>query len=139
MSAKLNFVSLPKNFRNDPVMKRREKMLSQLEQQRNLAQDPSFTIVQQRWVKDENGVKQPVERHKQIKRWWLRNGMGDCLLIIRYGSRVLELQKGKAAIDTGGEANLVAVIEEIMRMTKEGELDGLLMDVQRAYPKKKAA
>jgi hypothetical protein len=139
MSAKLNFVALPKNFRNDPVMKRREKMLSQLEQQRNLAQDPSFTIVQQRWVKDENGVKQPVERHKQIKRWWLRNGMGGCLLIIRYGSRVLELQKGKAAIDTGGEANLVAVIEEIMRMTKEGELDGLLMDVQRAYPKKKAA
>ena len=139
MSAKLNFVSLPKNFRNDPVMKRREKMLSQLEQQRNLAQDPSYTIVQQRWVKDENGVKQPVERHKQIKRWWLRNGMGDCLLIIRYGSRVLELQKGKAAIDTGGEANLVAVIEEIMRMTKEGELDALLMDVQRAYPKKKAA
>ena len=139
MSAKLNFVTLPKNFRNDPVMKRREKMLSQLEQQRNLAQDPSFTIVQQRWVKDENGVKQPVERHKQIKRWWLRNGMGDCLLIIRYGSRVLELQKGKAAIDVGGEANLVAVIEEIMRMTKEGELDGLLMDVQRAYPKKKAA
>ena len=139
MSAKLNFVSLPKNFRNDPIMKRREKMLSQLEQQRNLAQDPSYTIVQQRWVKDENGVKQPVERHKQIKRWWLRNGMGDCLLIIRYGSRVLELQKGKAAIDTGGEANLVSVIEEIMRMTKEGELDGLLMDVQRAYPKKKAA
>ena len=139
MSAKLNFVALPKNFRNDPVMKRREKMLSRLEQQRNLAQDPSYTIVQQRWVKDENGVKQPVERHKQIKRWWLRNGMGDCLLIIRYGSRVLELQKGKAAIDTGGEANLVAVIEEIMRMTKEGELDGLLMDVQRAYPKKKAA
>ena len=139
MSTKLNFVSLPKNFRNDPVMKRREKMLSQLEQQRNLAMDPSYTIVQQRWVKDENGVKQPVERHKQIKRWWLRNGMGDCLLIIRYGSRVLELQKGKAAIDTGGEANLVSVIEEIMRMTKEGELDGLLMDVQRAYPKKKAA
>ena len=139
MSAKLNFVALPKNFRNDPVMKRREKMLSQLEQQRNFAQDPSYTIVQQRWVKDENGVKQPVERHKQIKRWWLRNGMGDCLLIIRYGSRVLELQKGKAAIDTGGEANLVAVIEEIMRMTKEGELDALLMDVQRAYPKKKAA
>ena len=139
MSAKLNFVALPKNFRNDPVMKRREKMLSQLEQQRTLAQDPSYTIVQQRWVKDENGVKQPVERHKQIKRWWLRNGMGDCLLIIRYGSRVLELQKGKAAIDTGGEANLVSVIEEIMRMTKEGELDGLLMDVQRAYPKKKAA
>ncbi len=139
MSAKLNFVSLPKNFRNDPVMKRREKMLSQLEQQRNLAMDPSYTIVQQRWVKDENGIKQPVERHKQIKRWWLRNGMGDCLLIIRYGSRVLELQKGKAAIDTGGEANLVPVIEEIMRMTKEGELDGLLMDVQRAYPKKKAA
>ena len=139
MSAKLNFVALPKNFRNDPVMKRREKMLSQLEQQRNLAQDPSFTIVQQRWVKDENGIKQPVERHKQIKRWWLRNGMGDCLLIIRYGSRVLELQKGKAAIDVGGEANLVMVIEEIMRMTKEGELDALLMDVQRAYPKKKAA
>jgi hypothetical protein len=139
MSAKLNFVALPKNFRNDPVMKRREKMLSQLEQQRNLAMDPGYTIVQQRWVRDENGVKQPIERHKQIKRWWLRNGMGDCLLIIRYGSRVLELQKGKAAIDVGGEANLVSVIEEIMRMTKEGELDGLLMDVQRAYPKKKAA
>lgn len=120
------------------VTKRREKMLSALEQPRNLAQDPSYTIVQQRWAKDENGVKQSVERHTQIRRWWLRNGMGVCLLIIRYRSRVLEPQKGKAALDAGGEANLVSAIEEIMRMTKEGELDRVSMDVQQAYSKKKA-
>jgi hypothetical protein len=74
-----------------------------------------------------------------VKRWWLRNGIGDCLLIVRYGSRVLERQKGKAAIDCGGDHNLVGVIEEIMRMVKVGELNALLMDVQRAYPKRKAA
>ena len=139
MSVKLNFVTVPKNIRTDPVLQRRNKMLLQLEQQRNLALDPNYTVTQQRWVKNGEGGKSLVERHKQVKRWWLRNGTGDCLLIVRYGSRVLELQKGKAAIDCGGEQNLVSVIEEIMRMVKAGELDGLLMDVQRAYPKRKVA
>ena len=43
MSVKLNFVTVPKDIRTDPVLQRRNKMLLQLEQQRNLALDPNYT------------------------------------------------------------------------------------------------
>jgi len=39
-----------------------------------------------------------MHRHKRIKRWWRDVGIGAINFVVRYGSRVLELDKGKAAI-----------------------------------------
>ena len=92
----LNFVVATKR-NNDPVVLRRAKLITQLQQQRSLAEDPMFVAVTQRWRKGEDGEKRLVERQKRVKRWWYVDLLGQCFLTINYGSKRLELDKGKTA------------------------------------------
>ena len=49
----LNIVALPKLTKNDPLLQRRVKLLTQLEQQRELATNPAFSVLTKKWVKQE--------------------------------------------------------------------------------------
>ena len=53
----LNFVAVPKQAANDPVQARRNKLITQLEQQRELAKDDNYVVKRQKWVKQEDGGK----------------------------------------------------------------------------------
>jgi len=55
---------------NDPLVQRRNKLITQLQQQRALAEDPNLIVITQRWRKSEDGGKRLVERQKRVKRWW---------------------------------------------------------------------
>ena len=137
----LNIVALPKLSKNDPTLQRRVKLLTQLEQQRELAANPNFVVSLQKWRKQEDGSKLLVERQKRVKKWWVIDIMGNCFFTVRYGSRLLELEKGKAAITVGNKENLIAVVEAVIAAVKNGEFDALLNDIQRVRQKavKKAA
>ena len=69
--------------------------------------------------------------------WWLKDADGNCLLAIRYGSKVLELDKGKSAIVVGKPDQLIPTIETIIAAINAGELDGHLaqMGLTRAIRK----
>lgn len=45
---------------------------------------------------------------------------------VRYGSKVLELAKGKYAIEVGGEKDLVNVLEVVKTAVLSGELDAAI-------------
>ena len=137
----LNIVALPKLTASDPAMKRRVKLLVQLEQQLALASDPSFIVVTQKWRKSEDGSKQLVEKQKRVKKWWVEDMMGNCFFTVRYGSKLIEFEKGKSAINVGERENLVAVIEAVIAAVRAGELDAALAGVERVAQKaaKKAA
>jgi hypothetical protein len=45
------------------------------------------------------------------------------MLAISYGSKQIELLKGKTAIDVGEQANLCAVLDTVIAATRNGELD----------------
>ena len=121
----LNFVVATKRS-NDPSVLRRAKLLAQLRQQRSLAENPMFIAVTQRWRKGEDGDKRLVERQKRVKRWWYVDPIGNCYLTINYGSKRLELDKGKSAIAVGGKDNLVATIDAVIAAVEAGELDAAL-------------
>ena len=137
----LNITTLPKLSNSDPVMMRRAKLLTQLEQQLALANDPLFLVTTQKWRKQDDGSKQLVEKQKRVKKWWVVDMMGNCFFTIRYGSKIIEIEKGKAAIAVGDKANLVAVIEAVITAVRAGEFDTLLNGIQRVGQKavKKAA
>jgi len=42
---------------------------------------------------------------------------------VRYGTKVLELAKGKVAVEVGGEKDLVPILEVINTAVLNGELD----------------
>ena len=66
------------------------------------------------------------------------NATGNCLFAIRYGSRVLEIEKGKTAVVVGKPDQLVPTIETIITAINAGELDGQLSEMGVARPIRKA-
>ena len=133
----LNFVVATKR-NNDPVVLPRAKLLTQLQQQRSLASDPMFVMTTQRWCKGDDGEKRLVERQKRVKRWWYVDVMGQCFLSINYGSKRLELDKGKTAIAVGGKDNLVPTIDALIAAVEAGELDPAIAATQKTEQKPKA-
>jgi hypothetical protein len=137
----LNIVALPKLSKSDPTLQRRVKLLTQLEQQRELAANPNFVILTKKWIKQEDGSKALVDKQKRVKKWWVVDMSGVCFFTVRYGSKLLELDKGKAAITVGNKENLVSVIDAVIGAVKSGEFDTLLNSIERVGQKapKKAA
>ena len=133
----LNFVAVTKRS-NDPVIMRRAKLIMQLQQQRSLADNPTHIAFRQIWERAENGVKQLVERQKRIKRWWYIDPVGQCYLTINYGSKKLELEKGKSAIAVGSKDNLVATLDAVIAAVEAGELDTAIAATQKTGQKPKA-
>jgi len=58
-----------------------------------------------------------------IKAWWWNGDKGEILLSLFYGSKTLEIAKGKTAIEVAGATELVNVLELIIDAVKNGELD----------------
>ena len=139
----LNFVAVPKQAANDPVQARRNKLITQLEQQRELAKDENFVVKRQKWVKQEDGSKALVERPKRVKRWWRMDASGNCFLILRYGNKVLSPTPDKGAIAVGDKGKLPDVVDMIIAAVRGGELDAAMAAAKAIDPargvKKKAA
>ena len=118
-------VPMPKASSSDPVIKRRQKLLYQLEQQRALAVNPRHVIEAKKWVRQDDGSRRLVERQRTVRRWWVMDADGQCYLTIRYGAKILELEKGKTAILVGEIANLPSIINAVAAAVENGEFDTL--------------
>ena len=110
------------------VIKRRNKLLQKLMEQRELAaaleQGQHYAPKRLRSLRDEDtGARVVKEVAVRIKPWFWTGEKGECLLAINYGSKQIELQKGKTAIDVGGTDKLVTVLETVITAVKNGELD----------------
>lgn len=110
------------------VVKRRNKLLQKLTEQRELAaaleQGQHYTPKRLRSLRDaDTGARVVKEVTVRIKPWFWTGEKGECLLAINYGSKQIELQKGKTAIDVGSTDKLVPVLETVITAVKNGELD----------------
>ncbi|OYU69211.1 MAG: hypothetical protein CFE28_03860 [Alphaproteobacteria bacterium PA2] len=108
------------------VQLRRRKLADKIDQQILLANDPSYRPTKIVWTKDGNGSEQRREIPKRIKRWWVQNMDGTVQLTIRYGSKALELAKGKCAIECASVAEISDVLTKIKAAAENGELDEIL-------------
>ena len=111
-----------------PVVVRRNKLAKRIWEQQELlkAQQAGahFAPVKFRTVKDtETGVRKQVETTKRVKAWWFTADNGKLAVSLRYGTRVLELAKGKYAIEVVSERELGNVLELARTAVLNGELD----------------
>jgi hypothetical protein len=110
------------------VVKRRGKMLRKLAEQRELAlahsEGRSYAPKRLRTVRDkETGERAVRETPVRIKSWWWTGEKGETLLSIQYGSKTLEIAKGKVAIEVASAADLVSVLDVVITAVQAGELD----------------
>ena len=111
-----------------PVVVRRNKLAKRIWEQQELlkAQQAGahFAPIKCRTVKDtETGVRKQVETTKRVKAWWFTADNGKLAVSLRYGTRVMELAKGKYAIEVASERELGNVLELARTAVLNGELD----------------
>ena len=110
------------------VQQRRTKLAKRIWEQIELAKaqqtGTQFVATKFRTVTDADGMRKTVETNKRVKAWWFVADNGKLVLSVRYGTKVLELAKGKWAVELAGEKDLVPVLETLKGAVLAGELDG---------------
>jgi hypothetical protein len=110
------------------VQMRRNKLAKRLWEQAELAKaqqsGTQFTTTKFRSIDDPTtGLRKQVEVAKRVKQWWFTADNGKLALSVRYGARLLELAKGKYAVEVASEKELVPTLEIIKAAVLAGELD----------------
>ena len=124
----LKFVSAKRPQNVAPIVQRRNKLSNQLFEQielaRNMGEGKLYAPLRMRSVKDKyTGERKLVEAIKRVKQWWFVAENGRVCLQVRYGTRVLELAKGKNSIEVGTVADLLPVLATVKKCVEAGELD----------------
>lgn len=135
----LSFTAIPKTAGN-PILNRRDKLVERLEDQKSLLNDPTHVRTVQRWVKVD-GEKQPVEKKQRVSPWWRTDFNGQYVMSIKFGSKPVEFEKGKAGIAAPTKDKLLGVIDTLIAAVRAGELDDILGQAakMRTVPKTKKA
>ena len=113
------------------VQARRNKLASRLWEQSELAKAQQagihFSPTKFRSIADpETGLRKQVEVNKRVKQWWFTADNGKLALSVRYGAKLLELAKGKYAVEIASEKELVPTLEIIKAAVLNGELDAAI-------------
>ena len=115
-----------KKLRN-PAALRRHKLSEKIEQQLKLVADPNYRPIKTIWNIGEDGTERLFDKPMRIKRWWVEKVDGTVLLTVRYGSRPLELAKGKNAIELASMEALELTLRNLKLAVLSGELDQVLL------------
>lgn len=126
--ASLKLVASKKAKQATPVVLRRNKLAAKLNEQIELAQAqkegrPYAPKRIKTLVNAETGERTTVEATKRVKEWYWINDAGKINLSVRYGAKVLELAKGKNAIELGSGEELMATLVALKTAVLAGELD----------------
>ena len=122
----LAFTAAPARVDTNPTLSRRAKLLNSLDKQLKLAKDPKFLATRQKWVIGEDGIKRFIERPMRVKPWWRLDNDGKLVLVMKYGAKPLDFDKGKSAVMVGVPEKLEEVINALITATRSGELDTVL-------------
>lgn len=122
----LNLIAFERANSSDPTLKRRRKLLDKLSEQMKLAEDSAYQPTTIKWVTDADGERKRVEVPKRVKQWWGEDANGNTVLTVRYGSKPLELAKGKQAIKLASNDDVVKTLKLIAEAVEAGELDAVI-------------
>jgi hypothetical protein len=127
----LKLVAIKKPTHTPTVVIRRQKLASKVWEQLQLAKSQiegtKFEVKKFRSYTDkESGLRKQIEVPKRIREWWFRNEQGKVCVAIKYGTRVLELAKGKHSIEVGSADELIKALELVKQAVELGELDAQL-------------
>ena len=111
-----------------PIQQRRNKLAKRLWEQMELAkaEQTGTTFAPTRFrsvVQNDTGLRKQVEVAKRVKAWWFVAENGKLVLSVRYGTKVLELAKGKWAVEVVADKDLVPTLQLLKDAVLAGELD----------------
>ena len=120
--------------RKSPMVLRRNKLTGKLTDQIASAKAAMtgdvYAAKRVKFAQDgESGERKQVESATRVKQWWWKAANGKLMLALRYGSKPIELAKGKNAIEVGSMEDLIAALEAVKEAVQAGELDAQIEQV----------
>ena len=118
--ADVKLVSAVRPTFQDPVALKRLKFISRVSEQLEIAnllmkgEQIPFTSFH-----DPISLKRP----RKVSPWWWTDKDGKYLMAIKYGSKVIELAKGKPAVQAETLEQIIEVLKSLKLATSNGELD----------------
>jgi hypothetical protein len=124
----LKLVSAVKPQQMPDVVKRRYKLSNKLWEQIQLARsqflNEPLNITKMKTVKNVGtGAKETIAVSKRIRPWWFNSEAGSLCVTIKYGTKVIELAKGKPSIELANKDELISTLELVKKAVEAGELD----------------
>ena len=141
----LSYTIVTKKTAATPEVNRRNKLIVHLQEQLGMARaeisGTTYIVKKRRWELTEDGRKLLVERDKRLKKWYSTYNDGTIVLTIRWGSKLLEIERGKAGIVLADITTMIGVLEGLIAAVDNGELDTHIAkaNAARTIPKKKVA
>ncbi len=126
--SKLKLVASKKERNVSPIVARRNKLAGKIDEQLLFAtaQRDGQIYAPKRLkniIDTATGERKTIEATKRIKEWYWTNSTGKIHLSVRYGSKTLELAKGKNAIELNTGDELLATLASLKVAVIAGELD----------------
>jgi hypothetical protein len=124
----LKLVTAVKPQQMPDVVKRRYKLGNKLWEQIQLARshflNEPFNITKMKTVKNiDTGLSETIAVNKRIRPWWFNSSTGSMCVTIKYGTKVIELAKGKPSIELPNQEELISTLELVKKAVEAGELD----------------
>lgn len=124
----LKLVTAVKPQHMPEVVKRRYKLGNKLWEQIQLARsqflDEPFSLTKMKTVKNiDTGASETVSVNKRIRPWWFNSDTGSLCFSIKYGTKTIELAKGKPSIEVTDKDQLISTLELVKKAVEAGELD----------------
>ena len=125
----LKLVNAKRQNSVDPVVFRRNKLNEKLKVQIAMAQAMNkgeiFTVKRMRKERDEvSGLTSMIEVSKRVKTWWFTNIDTKRVAVqLFYGNKVIDLAKGKNALEVANGDELIAVLSKLQEAVLDGSLD----------------
>jgi len=125
--AKLKLVASKRDRNLSPIVVRRNKLAAKIEEQLQLAtaqkEGRLYTPKRIKTLTNDAGERIAIETTKRVKEWFWTTPANKINLSVRYGSKTLELAKGKNAIELSTGDELLATLSLLKDAVIAGELD----------------
>lgn len=126
--SKLKLVASKRVSSQSPILLRRNKLAHKLQEQADLVAakkaGQAYAPIRTKIVIDEStGERKAINTPKRVKEWFWVAESGKINLSVRYGSQVIEISKGKNAIEVASADELQSVLSVLKAATLAGELD----------------
>ena len=124
--AKLNLKTVQRNMQKDPVIARRDKLVSAIEEQGKvlaaMLAGEQYSVTVQRWKSDADGQRVRVATEKRVRAWFFEQD-GGYYVQCRYGTRILNINGKSNAVFVDSLGAVQAVLDAFKIAAETGELD----------------
>lgn len=136
--AKLNFKSVMRSTKRDPVLARRDKLVAGLQEQQLVyaaaLKGEDHRVEKSKWMNNEQGERVAVKTHRRVRPWFFEQDAG-WYVQCRYGARVIAADGSNNAVFVKALKDVGAVLDVFLSAASAGELDAAITKTAERKPR----